>query len=300
MRGYDLQEGEYDKRSLSKDELWGMMNWLFSSYSKNDSSYKFLLFKSILDCMNDINVEMNIHFDMLFMRFTEIAWNLVLWYGIRQKAVGEGKRETYLEQVLHEYFTMNLENQFIKFEDVPTYDRKRICKKVKVKCKKYVVGALYGDMNGLFYSFDKKKEWIKLNPVVYEFVQQNRAIIENLNYFKWSKFYENINDEELTEKLIGLIDSNFKRNNESVYRAILAYEFERSDINKDKVQEANTLELLYMAEEAQEHYDIESKFSCDIIEEELFCDYEMMKSYLADPILLIDKLKKEKIKKSSK
>lgn len=100
MNGYALQKGEYERRYLVDDELWEIANWLFSSYSKNDSSYKFIFLKSIIDCMED---ECFISFDKLFERFTEISWYLVLKYNIKQKAITKGKSETYLEQILHDY-----------------------------------------------------------------------------------------------------------------------------------------------------------------------------------------------------
>ena len=46
-------------------------------------------------------------------------------------------------------------------------------------CKKYVVGALFSDMNEIFYSFNKKEEWIELNPTMVKFINDNKDIIEN-------------------------------------------------------------------------------------------------------------------------
>ena len=41
MAGYDLPEGRYENRTLSDDEMWSAFSNLFSSHSKNSSSYKF-------------------------------------------------------------------------------------------------------------------------------------------------------------------------------------------------------------------------------------------------------------------
>lgn len=41
MAGYDLAEGRYENRTLSDDEMWSAFSNLFSSHSKNSSSYKF-------------------------------------------------------------------------------------------------------------------------------------------------------------------------------------------------------------------------------------------------------------------
>lgn len=55
---------------------------------------------------------------------------------------------------------------------------------VKMKCKAYVVGALFEDTKHLFYSFSKKGEWIQINPRMYEFICKHKVIIEKLNYYE--------------------------------------------------------------------------------------------------------------------
>lgn len=49
MAGYDLAEGRYENRTLSDDEMWSAFSNLFSSRSKNSSSYKFGFLKAIMD-----------------------------------------------------------------------------------------------------------------------------------------------------------------------------------------------------------------------------------------------------------
>ena len=58
MAGFDLVEGKYDDRNVSDDELWAAFSCVFSSKSKNDSSYKYGFLKAILD--NLYNVDKNL------------------------------------------------------------------------------------------------------------------------------------------------------------------------------------------------------------------------------------------------
>jgi|GEM_PF-864603 len=293
MKGYELSEGKYVKRHISEDELWNTMNWLFSTRSKSDSSYKFMFFKAILDNIDDLGDAYMLEFDRLFERFTEIGWNLVLKYGIRQKAITKGKSGTYLEQVLHASCEPG---SYAAFKDLGDDERKRICKMVKSKCKTYVVGALYGDTNQLMYSFSKKEEWIELNPQLVNFFRENKAVIENLNYYKWARFYESINNEALEIQLINLITDDVKRKNESVYRGVLAYEFERSEYRNEYKKPVNTLELLFMAEEHSSYGSevMDTNISNVDVETELYEDFDTMRVYLAEPIQLISKLKKDR------
>lgn len=296
--GYDLKEGSYIKRPLSNNEMWQTVNWLFSSNSRNETSYKFIFFKSIIDCFERSWTTGKLSFEVIFMRFTEISWNIILKYGVRQKAVTIDNKECVLEQILYEYAMISLDGEFVPWQSIKENVRSRLCKSVTSKCKKYVVGALFSDMNEMFYSFNKKEEWIELNPIVLKFINDNKTLIENLNYYKWAKFYNAVNSSEIEKNLFLLVDNDFKRKNESIYRAMLAYEFERND--KDKIEtndSVNTFEILCVAEnhsEYNEEHEINNT-SEDEYEDEMYDSFEKMREYLKDPLLLISNLKKKKL-----
>ena len=71
--GYELNEGTYKRINLSEDEIWKTVNWLFSTHSINETSYKFIFFKSIVDCINMIDCNYRISFQQIFSKFTEIS-----------------------------------------------------------------------------------------------------------------------------------------------------------------------------------------------------------------------------------
>ncbi|MDO4189701.1 MAG: hypothetical protein Q4D29_12015 [Lachnospiraceae bacterium] len=287
MQGYKLNDGEYKRDKLTCDEMWNTFNWLFSSKSRNNSSYKFIFLKSIIDSLDRKDADGKISFDVLFRRFTIIAWNLVAKYRIAQKAFDETKKETYLEQEIHSLLK-EYEAEYVELHAFSACEQERLVKRIKNECKKYVVGALYGDTDGYFYSFSKKEEWISINPLMEEFIKKNKGMIENLNYYKWAKFYENVNPE-VSVDVGNLIDNSFARSGESVYRTILAYEFERNVKQQD--ERINTIELLFEAENISEEM---TYISNNEVEEELYQDMGHMKEYLSDPIVLISMLKKRK------
>lgn len=294
--GYDLKEGTYSKRPLSDDEMWKTVNWLFSTHSINETSYKFLFFKALIDCFEQVDSKCRISFDCAFSRFTEISWNIVIKYNVRQKAITADHKECVLEQILSDYSRICLENKYVAWNEIWDEDRIKLCKKVKRACKRYVVGALYSDMNEFLYSFNKREEWIEFNPIMMQFIKTNRDIIENLNYYKWAKFYEQVNDKSAEEQLIFLLSNGFTRRNESIYRAMLAYEFERTTVKVEKKQTPNTIEIM-LAAEAHSSYDSDpedSQITEDDYEDEMYCSYEKMREYLKDPILLINNMKKKR------
>ena len=98
MPGYNLAEGRYEKRTLSEDEMWSAFSNLFSSHSKNSSSYKFGFLKAIMDNLYNVDEKLTLTFDQLFGTFTEVYWNLVLKHGIRQQPVSRGEDASYRYQ----------------------------------------------------------------------------------------------------------------------------------------------------------------------------------------------------------
>ena len=75
MAGYELAEGRYENRTLSDDEMWSAFSNLFSSHSKNSSSYKFGFLKAIMDNLYNVDENLSLTFDQLFGTFTEVYWN---------------------------------------------------------------------------------------------------------------------------------------------------------------------------------------------------------------------------------
>lgn len=80
MAGFELKEGFYEERKVTEDELWSAFSCVFSSRSRNDSSYKFGFLKAIIDNLYNVDENLKLTFDQLFSKFAEIYWNLILKY----------------------------------------------------------------------------------------------------------------------------------------------------------------------------------------------------------------------------
>ena len=286
MSGFDLQNGDYITETLSNEEIWDAFDWLFSGASKNDASYKFIFFKAITDCLKHSN-NGYLTFDTVFRRFTQISWNLILKYNIIQKRRQSDGRITLLEQCVLQYGYDA--DEVVDFDALSLSIQNKITREIKNNCKKYVVGALYADMKGYFYSFNKREEWIRVNPQMISFIVDNRYILEGLNYYKWAQFYEKVNDDSVKNELyktFGCVEG------ESVFYRILKYEFTYGDIGEE--EEVNTLELLFEAEKSEKRAEDLSMFTNYEVETELYKDIEHFKQYVDDPICLLKQLKIEK------
>lgn len=226
MAGHELAQAQYENRILSDDEMWSAFSNLFSSNSKNSSSYKFGFLKAIMDNLYNVDQNLMLTFDQIFSTFTEIYWNLVLKHGIRQQPVIQRSNGTYLEQALTAITGKYNISGEIPFESISDKAKIEVCKRVKSKCKINVVGALYGDTKGLFYSFSRREEWLQFNSQMYEFVCKHKLAIEKINYYEWAKYLERINDDSVMDHLLTKIDKSSERENLSIYREILFEEFE--------------------------------------------------------------------------
>lgn len=226
--GHDLKEGIYESRPLSDDEMWSAFARLFSSKTAHASSYKFGFLKAILDNLYNVNENLVLDFDQLFSTFTEIYWNLVLKHHILQNNPGNANKHTSLESALLETKERFLIADDVPFESITVEMKKFVCHKVKMGCKNNVVGALYGDLNGLFYSFSKKGEWIQINPLMYQFVCKHKVAIEKLNYYEWARYLEKVNNQNAVDHLLSKIDEStlHTRNSLMYYRDVLFKEFE--------------------------------------------------------------------------
>lgn len=221
IAGASLKEGVFRTGDYSDKEIFSVFEEFFSTTARKDTSYKYAFLKAILDELPDTNENLRISFDILFERFTEIYWPLVIKYGISQKS-GEGNL-CYVEQLILDaadlYGFLD-----VSYSQLSQKHKRELVKNVKQKCKTNVVGALYGDTKQILYSFSKKGEWIELNPVVYEFLNRHKEIIEEMNYNAWAEFSEKINDDKQIEKAkkkCGMPDSSGR----AVFKAIMKSTF---------------------------------------------------------------------------
>lgn len=179
MSGYDLKEGYYDPREVSDDELWSAFSCVFSSRSRNDSSYKFGFLKSIIDNLYNVDADLKLSFDQLFAKFAEIYWNLILKYDLRQKARTSDNKKSRIEQILLNAKEKYQIIEIIPFESLSHQMMIEISYQVKIKCKTYVIGALFEDTKRLFYSFSKKKNGFRLTDKCMNFYASIRLLLKN-------------------------------------------------------------------------------------------------------------------------
>lgn len=230
MQGWKLKKGKHIKRPLSEDEIWSKFNHIFSTKSVNATSYKFGFIKSILENTFNVDNEGYISFDDIYEKFAEIYWYLTVRYRIKQgnASMYQNGRKPSVERIFDEFLIKypKLTSE-MSFEAINANIRNEMVKEIKKKCKQNVVGAIYGDTDGTFYSFHLSKEILKFHPDVLDFLKKYEYILLKLNHYEWIKFLEKVNKEEDSYALAQKLDYATRRSNLQVYRNILYDKFYR-------------------------------------------------------------------------
>lgn len=230
---WNSKSGILETKILSDDEYWSLFNFVFSEQSKKTSTYKFALVKAILDNLfNNVPQEdfQLISYEDIFSKFAESFWNLVVKYHLhQQKPTVEGKTSK-IEQIFNSAAKNNPVIENLEFDSISTETKKSLIQKVQAECKKYVLGALYGDFGGKIYEFSEKGSYIKISNGAYQFMVKYKSEIEKLNYYSWAKFLEKANKENVLYGLLSKLELSLpERSPLDIFRKILFTEFEENN-----------------------------------------------------------------------
>ncbi len=216
-------------QNLTEADVIAMVNRALSGNSHHTTTYKYAFFKSILDNVFNVDIETKLlSYDNIAIRFTEIYWNLVLNYHLRQEIKTSHHEYTSVEKELFEFckkygFDYSEKQSIFPFESLRPDLQIEITKKIKAQMMRYVVSAFCGDTDDQFYHFNKKdkSEGIILNPDVYIALVKYKSVFEKQNYYEWIKYLEKANLEEDSYALANKLDASAERQNLNPYRKVL-------------------------------------------------------------------------------
>ena len=219
---YKLQVGEMKAAYLTDKEIWGHFNYIFSSKSKNSTTYKFVLIKSILENLYNMNERLELNYDTLFSSFAKIYWNLVIHHNLNQINMTDKKAE--VQSILLNVQTKYQIPSTIIFDKLSNELQLEIIAKVKKKCKLNVMGAIYGDTGSTIYDFDNRKEYIKLNATYYSFMQRFQRVLNYLTNYHLALFLEKFNEQGDTTNLLLKVENISKRSSlDQFYRVLSSF-----------------------------------------------------------------------------
>jgi len=230
MAGYDKTSGTIKEYAVNEDKIWSLFNYVFSDSCRKRNTYKFGLIKSLLDnAFNGRQTSRGVYYtyEEIFSKFAENYWNLVVKYDLRQMRPDGKSIYSRIETIFKNVVAENTIVSVLEFQSLDDKQKEALVKQVTRECKRYVIGALYEDFDGLIYEFALTSDGLTMSPVFSEFMLKYKSELEKLNYYSWAKFLEQVNNENALVRVIEKLElATPRREDLSVYRDILRKEFE--------------------------------------------------------------------------
>jgi CRISPR/Cas system Type II protein with McrA/HNH and RuvC-like nuclease domain len=206
---HKLQVGEMKASYLTDKEIWSHFNYIFSSKSKNSTTYKFVLIKSILENLYNVNEKLELNYSVLFSSFSKIYWNLVIHHNLNQINMTDKKAE--VQRILLDVQKKHQIPHSLVFDKLSNELQIEIISKVTKRCKLNVMGAIYGDTGCTIYDFDNGKEQLRLNSTFYSFMQRFQRVLNYLTNYHLALFLEKFNENGDTTNLLLKVENVSKR-----------------------------------------------------------------------------------------
>jgi 5-methylcytosine-specific restriction endonuclease McrA len=217
---HELQVGEMRTAYLTDKEIWGHFNYIFSPKSKNSTTYKFVLIKSLLENLYNVNDQLELTYDVLFTSFAKIYWNLVIHHNLNQ--INMTSKQAGVQKILIDIKEKHNVPNSLVFDKLSEELQIDIITRVKKKGKFNVMGAIYGDTDSTIYNFDNKRELIKINPSFYSFMQRFQRILNYLTNYHLAIFLEKFNQQGDTTNLLMKVENVSKRSSLNEFYSLLS------------------------------------------------------------------------------
>jgi hypothetical protein len=192
MAGWDLKEGKLSDEIVSEEKFWEIINSILEN-NKNTNIYKPILFQSLVSIFLKEKKEF-INLDILAEEFYFLYKKIYL---VNQDSLF--------------YCKFNGKSKNTSMDLLMDKKNGNVNSLVKKILKTNVIGALYKDSENFLYSFDLKKEEIKINKKVFEKIEMNKEEIFILNIFKIIKLILTFNKIKEDKEKISIAYKYFKK-----------------------------------------------------------------------------------------
>ncbi|MDN7242218.1 HNH endonuclease domain-containing protein [Planococcus sp. N028] len=214
--GWKLNEGSISFQVVSEDQLWTVVVKTLSSKSMKTTTYKFALLRAILENLYKTDSNLEITFLQLAKSFAKLYWNLVI-----ENEYSQGQ-STQIEKELKEFQIAYKIPKGISFDSIIEVHRENLIEKIEKKIlNRYVIGALFEDIDRIVYGFSKKEKKITLTQSSWEFLLKYQTSIYKLVNYELAKFLQDKNPYISTGIVLEEIENITKRESLRKYQQML-------------------------------------------------------------------------------
>ncbi|MBM7095167.1 HNH endonuclease [Bacillus sp. H-16] len=221
---HKLKEGKLRNAYLTNEEIWRIFSSFLSSKSVKSSTYKYVLMKSMIENLYDVNEKLELSYDQLAYTFAKVYWNMVVVHGIEKHNPGS-RNAAAATIVIEERQTYGIPSDY-SFDKIASSVQLRMIKKIKQAMKVNVFGALFGDTKGSFYEFSHRTEYFRFDPNVYSFMLNYQLLLTQLTNFHMAKKIEELNGCSV-DHVIMKVEDITKRGNLKPFERVLLHYFEQ-------------------------------------------------------------------------
>lgn len=221
---HKLKVGELNEQYMTDEEIWRIFTVVLSSKSVKSATYKYVLMKSIIENLYQINDQYELTYNQLAYSFAKIYWNLVVHHNLVKQS--RGPKSARAVTVIQEFQQKHAIPSEFSFDKIRETLQLKLVSSMKSVMKENVFGALYGDTRGQFYAFDHKLEVFRLDPLVHQFMLRYQRLLVNLVNYHMAVMIEDLNENMNINFLLSKVESIAKRGSLKRFEAILLSHFE--------------------------------------------------------------------------
>lgn len=214
---FKLREGPLDHSYLTDEDIWRIFSRVMSTRSTKSATYKYVLFKSLIENLYNTNDRLELTYDQLAFSFAKMYWNMVAVHGIENHNSGANAK---VATIMSSYQQELSVPYGWAFDRLSAEAQLRIVKEVKTAMKVNVFGALYGDTEAHFYEFHHKSETLRFHPQVYQFLLNYQLLLIQLTNFHLAKMIEKLNPQ-LSAELLFKVEDLSKRSSLKPFEEVL-------------------------------------------------------------------------------
>ena len=193
---YRLTEGALNECALTEMQMWNAVNSILAS--KKRSTYKFAFLQSIIN-VSVLNETTSLQLPAIYENVATMYWVLLSKYPLRQIHKHARYEQSSIEKIM-----LDIMPEFpdVAFASLPDELKRKMSLAVQKICSRNVIGASYGNSDGVLFGFSNRVGKLELSSFAKSFFADNAAKISLLIELEWLLMMELLNPDIFPEPLI--------------------------------------------------------------------------------------------------
>lgn len=192
---FRLTEGALLEREPSTEQIWNAIREIL--FAQRRSTYKFAFLQAVVN-VSAAREETLIRLSEIFENMTALYWQLLLKYPLGQTYRHARYVQSSVETII---LQAQQELRDTAFAELPDAKKKEVCAATREAFGRTVVGASYGNSQGVLFGFSKREDTLELSPAAKCVLAERADEISRIVEIRWLTMMEKINSDTFPEPL---------------------------------------------------------------------------------------------------